>query len=111
MKTLKKWDIVRMISEKINHRYPQMEIYYIIKQLGPCMEEVLRDGNKLIIGDTFSLQPEYKKERRVGNFGKEPVIVPGHYTPKFKAYHRLKEACKEYEEHLENGSLDKEESK
>lgn len=69
------------------------------------MEEIIRDGNKLVIKDTFSLKPVYKKERKISNFG-NPIVIPGHYVPQFKVYHRLKDACAEYEESLKNDTED-----
>ncbi|GAA6410678.1 hypothetical protein K040078D81_47950 [Blautia hominis] len=45
------------------------------------------DGNRLVIRDTFSLQPVYKKERKFNNFG-NPIVIPGHYVPEFKVYHK-----------------------
>lgn len=101
MKTISRWELIKMISEKVYHECPQWVIYYVVQAMGKCMEEIIRDGNRLVIRDTFSLQPVYKKERKFSNFG-NPIVIPGHYEPEFKVYHKLKDACAEYEESLKN---------
>lgn len=101
MRTISRWELIKMISERVDHKCPQWVIYYVVQVMGKCMEDIIRDGNRLVIKDTFSLQPVYKKERVVSNFGK-PIVVPGHYVPQFRAYHKLKDACAEYEKNLQN---------
>lgn len=98
MKTISRWEFIKMVSKKVKGEYPQMDIYYIIQATFECLADVLKDGNKFIVGSTFSLEPRYREERKCSNFGKEPVVVPGHWEPYFKAYSKLKNACAELDE-------------
>lgn len=82
MRTILRWELIRMISEQVDHECPQWVIYYVVQAMGKGM-----DGNRLVIRDTFSLQPVYKKERKFNNFG-NPIVIPGHYVPEFKVYHK-----------------------
>lgn len=82
MRTISRWELIRMISEQVDHECPQWVIYYVVQAMGKGM-----DGNRLVIRDTFSLQPVYKKERKFSNFG-NPIVILGHYVPEFKVYHK-----------------------
>ena len=82
MRTISRWELIRMISEQVDHECPQWVIYYVVQAMGKGM-----DGNRLVIRVTFSLQPVYKKERKFNNFG-NPIVIPGHYVPEFKVYHK-----------------------
>lgn len=97
MKTISRWDFIRMVSKKVEHKCPQTDIYYVVQAVFDCFEDVLKDGNRFIVGNIFSLEPRYKKSRKVSNFG-NPMIVPGHWEPHFKAYSRLKNACAQLDE-------------
>lgn len=92
MRTIKRWELVKMVSKRVDHECPQWVIYYVIQEIFHCMEDVLRDGNRIVIRDTFCLEPRWKADRRVSNFG-DPITIPGHYEPHFKAYSKLKRAC------------------
>lgn len=115
MRTIKRWEFVKMVSERVHHECPQWVIYYVIKAVFHCMEDILKDGNRFVAGETFSLEPKYKEEATYSNFGKEPVTIPGHYEPCFKPYHRLKDACaeltKEKMENIENEGKNNDEQK
>lgn len=94
MKTIKRWDFIRMVSKKVEGKYPQTEIYHVVQAVFECFADVLRDGNRFVVGNTFSLEPRYKESRKVSNFG-NPITIPGHWEPHFKAYYKLKNACNE----------------
>ena len=115
MRTIKRWEFVKMVSERVHHECPQWVIYYVIKAVFHCMADILKDGNRFVVGETFSLEPKYKEEATYSNFGKEPVTIPGHYEPCFKPYHRLKDACaeltKEKMENTENEGKNNDEQK
>lgn len=83
-----------MVSEKVGHICPQTDIYYVVQAVFECFEDILRDGNRFVVGNIFSLAPRYKAARKTGNFG-DPMVIPGHWEPHFKAYSRLKNACAE----------------
>lgn len=94
MKTISRWDFIKMVSKKVEGKCPQTDIYYVVQAVFECFADVLRDGNRFVVGNIFSIEPRYKKSRKVSNFG-NPMTVPGHWVPHFKAYSKLKNACDE----------------
>lgn len=88
-------EFIKMVSEKINRRYSQDEIYWIVKGVFLCFEEILRNGDTLKIADCFTMKPVLKSERQFSNFGKGKVTIPEHYIPVFKPYKKLRDACLE----------------
>lgn len=94
MKTISRWDFIRMVSKKVEGKCTQTDIYYVVQAVFDCFEDVLREGNRFVVGNIFSLEPKYKKTRKTGNFG-NPITIQGHWEPRFKAYSRLKNACAE----------------
>ena len=94
MKTISRWDFIKMVSKKVEGKCPQTDIYYVVQAVFECFADVLREGNRFVVGNIFSLEPRYKKSKKVSNFG-NPMIIPGHWVPHFKAYSKLKNACDE----------------
>ena len=82
-----------MISRKMDFKYPQWDIYWIVQATFQCFEDILRNGDTLKVGDCFTMEPKLKKERKNYNFGKGKVTVPSHYEPCFRPYKKLKDAC------------------
>ena len=64
-----------MTAEKIDRKYSQEEIDWIVRGMFQCFRNIL------------------KNERTVGNFGKGEVTIPVHYAPLFKPYKKLRDAC------------------
>lgn len=94
MKTISRWDFIKMVSKKVEGKCSQTDIYYVVQAVFECFADVLRDGNRFVVRNTFSLEPRYKKSRKVSNFG-NPMTIPGHWEPYFKPYSKLKNACDE----------------
>lgn len=86
-------EFVKMISRKLKSEYPQWDIYYIVQATFRCFEDILRNGDTLIVGDCFRMEPKLRKERQNYNFGKGKVKTPAHYEPHFKPYQKLIDAC------------------
>ena len=42
-----------MISEKIDRKYPQEEIYWILKGVFGSFEDILKNGDTLVVWDYF----------------------------------------------------------
>lgn len=105
MKTVTRWDFIKMVSKKVEGKCPQRYIYYIVQAVFDCFEDILKDGNRFVVGNIFSLEPRYKKERKIGNFG-NPMTIPGHWEPRFKAYCRLKRACEELDKETVEKDVD-----
>ncbi|MFR7476679.1 HU family DNA-binding protein [Frisingicoccus sp.] len=93
MAVIKRPELIKMISEKMDREYPQKEIYFIVQATFRCFEDILRNGDKLVVGDCFTMEPLLKKEREMSNFGKEKIVTPAHYVPHFRPYKKLKDAC------------------
>lgn len=84
MAVVKRPELIKMISEKMDREYPQKEIYFIVQATFRCFEDILRNGDKLVVGDCFTMEPLLKKEREMSNFGKEKIVTPAHYVPHFR---------------------------
>lgn len=93
MAKLTRPELIKMVSEKIDGRYPREEIYWILKGVFGCFEDILKNGDTLIVGDYFSMEPKLKPEDKYGNFGKGTITVPAHYEPCFRPYKKLRDAC------------------
>lgn len=86
-------ELIKRISRKIDYRVNQEDIYWVLQGLYQCYEDILREGDTLVVGNYFSLKPVLKKERLTGNFGKGKMNVPAHWEPQFKPYSKLRKAC------------------
>lgn len=93
MAVITRREFVKMISRKLEFEYPQWDIYYIVQATFRCFEDILKNGDTLIVGDCFRMEPKLKKERQNYNFGKGKVTTPAHYEPYFKPYKKLTDAC------------------
>ena len=93
MALIKRHELIRMVSEKMDRAYPQSEIYFVVQATFRCFEDILKNGDTLIVGDCFKLEPTLKKERELSDFGKGKIVSPAHYVPHFKPYKKLKDAC------------------
>lgn len=93
MAVLKRSDLIKMISKKIYGRYPQEEIYWILKGFAECLEEILKNGDTLKLSDCFTMEPKYRRERKLNNLDNETIVLPAQYQPNFRPYKKLKEAC------------------
>ncbi len=67
---------------------------WFLKAVFKCMDDILENGDKLVIKDYFTLQRVLKGERTASNFG-NPCKIPPRYEPLFKPSVRLKRMCKE----------------
>ena len=79
MAVLKRSDLIKMISKKIYGRYPQEEIYWILKGFAECLEEILKNGDTLKLSDCFTMQPKYRRERKLNNLDNETIVLPAQY--------------------------------
>lgn len=79
--------------EKANKEYPIVDVTWIVKAVFKCMDDILENGDKLVIKDYFTLQRVLKGERSANNFG-NPCKIPPRYEPEFKPSVRLKRKCK-----------------
>lgn len=86
-------ELIDMVSEKIDRKYNQVEIYYILQATFRCFEDILKNGDTLKVFDCFTMKPMLRKERQTGNFGKGNIIIPAHYVPYFRPYKKLVDAC------------------
>lgn len=92
MKTVTKADFRKLVYEKVKGTYTVDAVYWIINAVFESMEDILTDGDKLSIKDSFSIQPKMRKEKNTGNFGNK-CKIPAHYVPYFKPSKRWKEIC------------------
>lgn len=88
-------ELIKMVSEKIDRKYPQEEIYWILKGVFGCLEDILKNGDTLVVWDYFVMEPKLKNEQKYNNFGKGKVTVPPHYEASFRPYKKLRDACLE----------------
>lgn len=88
-------ELIKMVSEKIDRKYPQEEIYWILKGVFDCFEDILKNGDALIVWNYFVMEPKLKNEQKYNNFGKGKVTVPPHYEASFRPYKKLRDACLE----------------
>ena len=88
-------ELIKMVSEKIDRKYPQEEIYWILKGVFGCFEDILKNGDTLVVWDYFVMEPKLKNEQKYNNFGKGKVTVPPHYEASFRPYKKLRDACLE----------------
>ena len=106
MKTYTKYDFYRMVYEKNNGEYPLDDVTWIVKAVFKCMDDILENGDKLVIKEYFTLQRILKEARPANNFG-NPCTIPPRYEPLFKPSIRLKRMCKEIEVKEEFGDNEK----
>lgn len=105
METLYKKDFVDVVYKKLKeegHYVKKETVQWTNKAFIECMLDVLRNGEKLSIYNTFILYQQYIKKRNCYNFGKGTVEKPGHYKPCLKPLQRMKDACDEYGEGQED---------
>ena len=95
MANITRKELIKMISEKIDRKYPQEEIYWILKGVFGSFEDILKNGDTLVVWDYFVMEPKLKAENKYGNFGKGTITVPAHYEPCFRPYKKLRDACLE----------------
>lgn len=100
MRMINKHEFIQMVFDKVRGMYTYEAAYWITKAVFESMEEILKDGNKLMIKGYISMYPQFKKERKVSNFG-DPCISPEHYVPCIKPGQYLVDACDYYQEHKE----------
>ena len=93
MANITRKELIKMVSEKIDGRYPQEEIRWILKGAFGCFEDILKNGDTLMIWDCFAMEPKLINEHNYYNFGKGKVTVPAHYEPCFRPYKKLRDAC------------------
>lgn len=93
-KVVRRTELIKMVSEKLDREYPQDAIYWIIQATFRCFEDILREGKTLKVADCFTMEPKLVKAARRYNFAKKCVFVkPAYYEPNFKPYRKLREAC------------------
>lgn len=93
MAVITRKELIKMTAEKIDRKYSQEEIDWIVRGMFQCFRDILKNGDTLKIADVFTMKPILKNERTVGNFGKGEVTIPVHYAPLFKPYKKLRDAC------------------
>lgn len=93
MAVITRQELVRMVAEKIDRKYSQEEIDWIIRGVFQCFGDILKNGDTLKIADVFTMKPILKNERTVENFGKGKITIPAHYAPCFKPYKKLRDVC------------------
>lgn len=95
MANITRKELIKMISEKIDRKYPQEEIYWILKGVFGSFEDILKNGDTLVVWDYFIMEPKLKNEQKYNNFGKGKVSIPSHYEASFRPYKKLRDACLE----------------
>ena len=95
MANITRKELIKMISEKIDRKYPQEEIYWILKGVFGSFEDILKNGDTLVVWDYFVMEPKLINENNYYNFGKGKVSIPAHYEPCFRPYKKLRDACLE----------------
>ena len=95
MANITRKELIKMISEKIDRKYPQEEIYWILKGVFGSFEDILKNGDTFVVWDYFVMEPKLKNEQKYNNFGKGKVTVPPHYEASFRPYKKLRDACLE----------------
>lgn len=95
---INKYEFMKMVHDKVRGKCSMEGVYWTVKAVFECMEEILKDGNSLFIMEYLTMHPRLKKDRTVGNFG-NPCVIPEHYEPCVKFGTKLKKACTYLKEH------------
>lgn len=112
-KRINKYEFMQMVHDKVRGICSMEDVYWTTKAVFECMEEILKEGDSLLIMGYFTMYPRLKKERKASNFG-NPCTIPEHYEPCFKIGTNLKKACtylKEHEHDEEDEGLEDEDTR
>ena len=95
---INKYEFMKMVHDKVRGKCSMEGVYWTVKAVFECMEEILKDGNSLFIMEYFTMHPRLKKDRTVGNFG-NPCVIGGGGGGGVKFGTKLKKACTYLKEH------------
>ena len=77
------------------------DTYWTIRYMLRTMEDILADGDKLVLTGHFTVEPEfYKGIKKYSGLTKEMHEIPEQYKAKFKPGVALNRACEAYGDYL-----------
>lgn len=119
-KTIYEAEFTKMVHDKMREankfkeyeRIPQNRIggdywntYWTIRYMLRTIEDILTDGDKLVLTGYFTVEPElYKKIKRYSGLTKDMYEIPERYKAKFKSGTVLNRACEAYGDYLKEGA-------
>lgn len=97
-----KSDIVKKIVELTKSRkqkYTQEVVNDVLTAFLDVVEEVISNGNSINLNGYFTIETQYRAERKARDVSKnKEIIVPEHYRVNFKAGSKLIQAANHYTE-------------
>lgn len=82
--------------------------YWTIRYMLRTIEDILTDGDKLVLTGYFTVEPElYKKIKRYSGLTKDMHEIPERYKAKFKSGTVLNRACEAYGDYLKEEANNK----
>ena len=77
------------------------DTYWTIRYMLRTIEDILANGDKLLLSGYFTVEPEfYKKSKIYSGLTKEMHEIPEQYKAKFKPGAALNRACEAYGDYL-----------
>lgn len=74
-------------SRRLSKRFIYSDSYWVTRAVFECMEDVLKEGNKLFVADCFTLQAKFVAEHMAEHGFEKPEerkVIPAHYIAHFK---------------------------
>ena len=115
-KTIYEAEFTKMVHDKMREankfkeyeRIPKNRIggdygntYWTIRYMLRTIEDILTDGDKLILAGYFTVKPEfYKESKKYSGLTKDMHEIPERYKAKFKSGTALNRACEAYGDYL-----------
>ena len=101
---------IEMVHDKVRGICSRENVYWTVKAVFECMDDILEEGDELYIREYFTLYPRFKKEMKASNFG-NPCVIPAHYIPEFKPGSKLKRACEHFTKHEDDEEIEDEDTR
>ena len=107
---INKYEFMKMVHDKVRGKCSMEGVYWTVKAVFECMDDILEEGDELYIREYFTLYPRFKKEMKTSNFG-NPCVIPAHYIPEFKPGSKLKRACEHFTKHEDDEGIEDEDTR
>ena len=107
---INKYKFIEMVHDKVRGICSRENVYWTVKAVFECMDDILEEGDELYIREYFTLYPRFKKEMKTSNFG-NPCVSPAHYIPEFKPGSKLKRACEHFTKHEDVEGIEDEDTR
>ena len=107
---INKYKFIEMVHDKVRGICSRENVYWTVKAVFECMDDILEEGDELYIREYFTLYPRFKKEMKTSNFG-NPCVIPAHYIPEFKPGNKLKRACEHFTKHEDDEGIEDEDTR